>query len=49
MQQTGTADDITVRVNTAPAYSFAVNDNNQMVNLEWRINEGVAGGNNLSI
>jgi autotransporter-associated beta strand protein len=48
LQQSGTADDITVRVNTAPAFFSAVNDNNQMVNLEWKINESVAGGNNLS-
>jgi hypothetical protein len=48
MQQSGTVDDITVRVNTAPAFVPLVNDNNQMVNLQWTINEGVAGGNNLS-
>ena len=45
--QSGTIDDISVRVKTAPAFSFAVNDNNQMVNLEWVFNEAVIGGNNL--
>lgn len=48
LQQLGTADDISVRVKTAPAFMFAVNDNNQMVNLEWIFNESVAGGNNIS-
>ncbi|HRG57489.1 MAG TPA: T9SS type A sorting domain-containing protein [Bacteroidia bacterium] len=47
LQQTGIVDDISVRVNTAPAFSFAVNDNNQMVNLEWIFNEAAIGGNNL--
>jgi hypothetical protein len=44
----GMSDNIGISVTTAPAYSFAVNDNNQMVNLEWKMNENVAGGNNLS-
>jgi autotransporter-associated beta strand protein len=48
MQQSGTADNISVRVRTTPAYSFAVNDNSKMVNLEWIMNETVVGGNNLS-
>ncbi|MFN5712832.1 MAG: T9SS type A sorting domain-containing protein, partial [Bacteroidota bacterium] len=48
MQQSGTADNISVRVRTVPAYSFAVNDNSRMVNLEWIMNESVLGGNNLS-
>ncbi len=48
MQQAGTVDDIMIRVNTAPAFAPLVNDNNQMVNLQWTINESIAGGNNLS-
>ncbi len=48
MQQSGTADDISVRVNIAPAFVPGVNDANQMVNLQWTLNEAVAGGNNLS-
>jgi hypothetical protein len=47
LQQSGTSDDISVRV-TSPGFSPSVNDNNQMVNLQWTLNEGVAGGNNLS-
>lgn len=47
LENSGTGDNISVRVNTAPAYVNAVNDNNQMVNLEWTLNEGTAGGNNI--
>lgn len=47
LNNSGTGDNISVRVNTAPAYVNAVNDNNQMVNLEWTLNEGTAGGNNI--
>lgn len=48
LQQSGTVDDIAVQVQTAPAFINPVNDNNQMVNLQWIFNEAVAGGNNLS-
>lgn len=48
MQQSGTVDNISVRVNTAPAFVPGVNDLTQMVNLQWTLNESVAGGNNLS-
>jgi hypothetical protein len=44
----GTTDNIDVRVVVAPAFTNAVNDNLQMVNLEWRLTEGVAGGNRLT-
>jgi hypothetical protein len=47
MQQSGTVDDISVRV-IAPGFTPSVADANQMVNLQWILNEGVAGGNNLS-
>ncbi|MCC6251402.1 MAG: hypothetical protein IT238_02940, partial [Bacteroidia bacterium] len=47
LNQSGTADDIGVRVKTAPSFTYAVYDNNQMVNLEWIMDEGTAGGNNL--
>jgi len=47
LNQSGTADNISVRVSTAPAFTNAVNDNSKMVNLEWTLNEGTAGGNNL--
>ena len=48
LNQSGTADNISVRVVTAPAFTNAVNDNNKMVNLEWVMTEGTAGGNNLA-
>jgi hypothetical protein len=48
LQQSGTADDITVLVKTAPAFVPGVADLNQMVNLQWTINESTSGGNNLS-
>jgi autotransporter-associated beta strand protein len=44
----GTTDNINVRVVVAPTFTNAVNDNLQMVNLEWRLTEGVAGGNRLT-
>lgn len=47
LRQTGTTDNITVFVKVAPAYTNAVNDNTQMVQLEWTLNESTAGGNNL--
>jgi hypothetical protein len=47
LQQSGTVDDISVRV-FAPGFAPAVADANQMVNLQWVFNESVAGGNNLS-
>lgn len=48
LNNSGTADNISVKVATAPAYTNAVTDNTQMVNLEWTINEGTAGGSNIS-
>lgn len=47
LRQSGTTDNISISVKTAPAYTNAVNDNTQMVQLEWTLNEGTAGGNNL--
>ncbi len=48
LNQSGTADNISVRVSTAPSFTNAVNDNSKMVNLEWTVNESTAGGNNLA-
>jgi len=47
LRQSGTTDEIAVIVKTAPAYTNAVNNNDLMVNLEWRMTETTAGGNNL--
>lgn len=44
----GTSDSISVTVKNAPAYTNAVNDNTQMVEFEWTITEGNAGGNSLT-
>lgn len=44
----GTSDSISVLVKNAPAYTNAVNDNTQMVEFEWTITEGNAGGNSLT-
>lgn len=49
LNQSGAGTDILgVGVSAAPPFTNSVNDNNQMVNLEYTINEDVAGGNNLS-
>jgi autotransporter-associated beta strand protein len=47
LNQIGTVDNIGIRVATAPAYSNAVNDNDQMVLVEYFMSEDVAGGNNF--
>lgn len=47
LRQSGTTDNISIAVKVAPAYTNAVNDNTQMVQMEWTLNEGTAGGNNL--
>lgn len=47
LNQQGTAEIIGVRVGTAPAFSQPVNDNNQMLNLEWNMDETTAGLNSL--
>ena len=47
LNQSGSADVISVLVRTAPAFTFAVNDDNQMVGVEYSISENVPGGNNL--
>jgi hypothetical protein len=47
LNQGNTTDNIGIRVKTAPAFSPAVNDFNQMVNFSYNINEAVGGGNNL--
>lgn len=47
LNQQGTAEVLGVRVGTAPAFSQPVNDNNQMLNLEWNIDETTAGLNSL--
>jgi autotransporter-associated beta strand protein len=44
----GVTDNIDVRVVVTPSFTNAVNDNAKMVNLEWTLNEGSAGGNSLS-
>lgn len=48
LTQGGTSDNLSVRVKSAPAFDYAVNDNSQMLNLQWVLNENVAGGNALS-
>lgn len=48
LAQSGTVDNIGVRVKNAPPFDNAVNDDLQMVNFQWYISEAVAGGNNIS-
>jgi len=47
LNQTGTVDNIGVRVVETPAYSNAVNNNDEMVLVEYFLNEDTPGGNNL--
>jgi autotransporter-associated beta strand protein len=47
LNQGNTTDDIGVRVKTAPTFLPSVNDDTQMVNFRYNINEAVGGGNNL--
>ncbi len=47
LNQASTAEVIGVSVANAPSYTPAVNDNTQMVTLEWKMNESVAGSNSL--
>ncbi len=49
LTQQGTAERLGVRVRTAPAFTALLNNNAQMINLEWFIDEtgGTAGANNL--
>jgi hypothetical protein len=49
LTQQGTAEVLGVRVRTAPAFTAALNNNAEMVNLEWFIDEstGTAGANSL--
>ena len=47
LNQASTAEVIGVGVLTAPAFTNPVNDNTQMVNLQWTLNESIAGSNSL--
>ncbi|MEX1189568.1 MAG: hypothetical protein WED33_09940, partial [Bacteroidia bacterium] len=48
LTQNGTSDQISVRVNNSvPPFTQTPNNASRMVNLEWTINEAVAGGNSL--
>ncbi len=47
LAQFATVDNIGVRVKTAPAFDDAVNNDLEMVNYQWYISEGTAGGNSL--
>ncbi|HPH81937.1 MAG TPA: hypothetical protein PL185_05170, partial [Flavobacteriales bacterium] len=47
LNQASTTETIGVLVATAPAFTNAVNDNTQMVSLEWKMDESVAGANSL--
>ena len=49
LTQQGTAERLGVRVATAPAFTATLNNNAEMVNLEWFIDEtgGTVGANNL--
>jgi fibronectin-binding autotransporter adhesin len=48
LNQGNTTDNIGVRVKTAPAFLPVVNDNDQMVNFTYNMNEAVGGANNLT-
>jgi fibronectin-binding autotransporter adhesin len=47
LNQTGTVDNIGVRVVETPAYSNAVNNNDEMVLVEYFLSEDTPGGNSL--
>jgi hypothetical protein len=47
LNQAGTAETMGVRVKSAPTFDQTVSDANQLINLQWYLNESNAGANNL--
>jgi len=47
LTQNGTAEQISIRVNSAPPFTQSPNNATRMVNLEWTVNESVAGANSI--